>query len=56
VTYDCSQDAIREFHDKIFLPDLLDAVQSSDTLAVEQELSLAEQVGKVFIRHVAFLK
>lgn len=52
------QEAIRDFHEKIFLPDLLDAVQSSPapSLPSADPSSVACDVARVFVRHAAFLK
>lgn len=55
-----AQEAIRDFHEKIFLPDLLVAASTSSTTTVglgeEEPVSAAMEVAKVFIRHAAFLK
>lgn len=46
------QEAIRDFHEKIFLPDLLDAAESK----VDGDPDVAHEVARVFIAHAAFLK
>ncbi|ORY42449.1 hypothetical protein BCR35DRAFT_41254 [Leucosporidium creatinivorum] len=51
-------EAIRDFHEKIFLPDLLEAVQSSPapSLPSADTSAVARDVARVFVRHAAFLK
>lgn len=58
LTLDDEQEAIRDFHEKIFLPDLLEAVQSSPapSLPAADTSAVACDVARVFVRHAAFLK
>ncbi|GAA5978961.1 hypothetical protein JCM11641_000108 [Rhodosporidiobolus odoratus] len=44
-------EAIRDFHRKILLPDLLAAVRSGG-----ESVEVAEKVGEVFVNHASFLK
>ncbi|GAA6039695.1 hypothetical protein JCM8097_001357 [Rhodosporidiobolus ruineniae] len=44
-------EAIRDFHRKILLPDLLDAVRSGG-----ESVDVAGKVGEVFMNHASFLK
>lgn len=51
------QEAIRDFHEKIFLPDLLEAAQTSPSKLPSVDASaIACDVADVFVRHAAFLK
>jgi hypothetical protein len=45
------QEAIRDFHAKILLPDLIAAGESSADSRV-----VADEIGKVFSSHVSFMK
>lgn len=45
------QEAIRDFHEKIFLPDLLTAVEANDV-----DADVANDIARVFTEHAAFLK
>lgn len=45
-----AQEAIRDFHSKILLPDLLAAGSARDSQTV------ADQMGRVFSEHVSFMK
>lgn len=45
------QEAIRDFHAKILLPDLIAAGESS-----ADSRNVADEIGKVFSSHVSFMK
>ncbi|KAK4702974.1 hypothetical protein P7C70_g3239, partial [Phenoliferia sp. Uapishka_3] len=50
-------EAIRDFHESVFLPDLENAIADSPLVpSATPDESAAERVARVFIRHAAFLK
>ncbi|BGP39457.1 hypothetical protein JCM10449v2_003407 [Rhodotorula kratochvilovae] len=50
-SWTCAQEAIRDFHRKVLLPDLLAAVREGG-----DSVTVAGKVGDVFVQHASFMK